>query len=99
MYRLPLTLLPISRSPFRGPFTLLARNLTITLSRNLARPLYTTKPLKMSSLNEQLQLGNLFDVKGKVALVTGGGMWLPDTSSWFSCYGVSIDETQVLASV
>jgi len=27
----------------------------------------------MESNNDQLQLANLFDLKGKVALVTGGG--------------------------
>lgn len=37
-------------------------------------PLSTTAILKMPDTNNQdLLLGSLFDVKGKVALVTGGG--------------------------
>jgi len=37
------------------------------------KPFHSTLPRKMESNNDQLQLGNLFDLKGKVALVTGGG--------------------------
>jgi len=37
------------------------------------RPFHSSLPRKMESNNDQLQLANLFDLKGKVALVTGGG--------------------------
>ena len=37
------------------------------------RPFHSTLPKKMGTNNDQLQLSNLFDVKGQVALVTGGG--------------------------
>ena len=33
----------------------------------------TTLAVKMSPSNEEFKIGNLFDVKDKVALVTGGG--------------------------
>ena len=43
------------------------------LHQTYFKPFSTTLPAKMSNNNDQFQLGNLFDVKDKVALVTGGG--------------------------
>ena len=40
--------------------------------------LYATSS-KMETNNKDLQLSNLFDVKGKVALVTGGGQSIPQS--------------------
>jgi len=44
-----------------------------TSLRNQSLRLVSTTTNKMESNNADLQLSNLFDVKGKVALVTGGG--------------------------
>ena len=44
------------------------RNIRYQFSRVIS-----TKPSNMESNNQDLELNKLFDVKGKVALVTGGG--------------------------
>ena len=73
MARLPLLTSQFLRTTLRPQLSIApSRPCLIPISKT-CQSIHTTKPLKMSSLNEQLQLGNLFDVKGKVALVTGGG--------------------------
>ena len=49
------------------------------------RLLSTTQSFKMADTNNsELQLSNLFDVKGKVALVTGGGVLVKSNSVFIS---------------
>lgn len=55
--------------------------LILTPLYNISKAIHTTSPLRMASWNEQLQLSNLFDVKGKVALVTGRGESVAGPSS------------------
>ena len=50
--------------------------------------LVSTTTNKMESNNPDLQLSNLFDVKGKVALVTGGG--------WRDCLSIIRDHINML---
>lgn len=60
---------PLTRSTYKPFFT---KSFEPRYSQPL-RLLSTTQSYKMSTNNDDLQLSNLFDVKGKVALVTGGG--------------------------
>ena len=72
---------PLLRLPSRILFT--RTNNTNTKARALnprfqfhqtyLRSFSTTLSVKMSPSNEEFKAGNLFDVKDKVALVTGGG--------------------------
>lgn len=66
----PKILRPLTRSTYKPFFT---KPFGPRYSQPL-RLLSTTQSYKMSTNNDDLQLSNLFDVKGKVALVTGGGM-------------------------
>ena len=47
-------------------------------------PYATSTKTNMETNNKDLELSNLFDVKGKVALVTGGGCSFPPISSSMS---------------
>ena len=54
----------------------------LSVHQNYLRPFSTSFPFKMS--NDQFQLSNLFNVKDKVALVTGGGSGIGLMVSWGS---------------
>ena len=51
----------------------LTKTLKPQLLRYQPRPLHYATTTKMETNNKDLELSNLFDVKGKVALITGGG--------------------------
>ena len=67
------------------PATRLIRTPTLTLTSTVKPALSRYQPsafhystaAKMETNNKDLELSNLFDVKGKVALVTGGGRSIP----------------------
>lgn len=61
---------PSTRHIFRPTLT---RTYKPQLLRYHPSPLHYATTTKMETNNKDLELSNLFDVKGKVALVTGGG--------------------------
>lgn len=54
----------------------LTRTFKFQLLRYQSSRLHSGTAAKMETNNKDLELSNLFDVKGKVALVTGGGQSL-----------------------